>query len=117
MVDKPVGRPKKEMDWKLFDSILQFGAKLIDCSEVCEMSEDTIQRKVKEEFDCTFSEYRDKKMSRMRMKLMQKQYDVAMSGNVQMLVHLGKQYLGQSDKQEIEQTVNEIKIDKQDESL
>jgi len=37
----------------------------------------------------------------MRIKLAQKQYEVAMSGNVTMLIWLGKQYLSQSEKQEL----------------
>jgi AraC-like DNA-binding protein len=105
-----VGRPEKEFDWKLIDSILQFGARLIDCCEMLEVSEDTVQRKIKSEFDCTFSEYRERKMSKMRMKLLQKQFDVAMSGNVALLIWLGKQHLGQVDKQEAELKSGEIKI-------
>jgi len=112
-----IGRPKKELDWKLIDSILQFGARLIDCSEMCEMSDDSIQKRIREEYNCTFSEYRDRKMSKMRMKLLQKQYDVAMQGNVALLIWLGKQHLGQQDKQEVTSFVNEIKIKKEDENL
>ncbi len=36
--------------------------------------------------------------------LRRKQYEIAMSGNTTMLIWLGKQALGQSDKQEILQT-------------
>jgi hypothetical protein len=112
-----IGRPEKEIDWKLLDSILQFGARLIDCSEMLEVSDDTIQRKIKDSFDCTFSEYRERKMSKMRMKLLQKQFDVAMSGNVALLIWLGKQHLNQSDKQEqsINHNVDKLVIDFNDE--
>ncbi len=95
---KKLGAPEKEFNWKLLDSVLQFGARLIDCSDMLELSDDTIQRRIKKEHDCTFSEYRNRKMSKMRMKLLQKQYDVAMKGNVSMLIWLGKNHLGQSDK-------------------
>jgi len=105
-----VGRPQKEMDWKLIDSILQFGARLVDCSEICEMSDDSIQRRIKEEFGLTFSEYREKKMSRIRMKLLQKQYDVAMAGNPAMLIWLGKNLLGQSDKTEVKASTEAVKL-------
>jgi len=94
------GRPRKELDWKTLDNILQFGARLLDCSDLCEVSEDLIQKRIREKFDCTFSEYRERKMSKMRMKLLQKQYDVAMKGNVALLIWLGKQHLGQKDKHE-----------------
>lgn len=36
-----------------------------------------------------------------KMSLRRKQLEVAKSGNVTMLIWLGKQYLGQSDKQEV----------------
>jgi hypothetical protein len=105
-----MGRPEKVIDWKLLDSILQFGARLIDCSEMLDMSDDSIQNKIKEEFGCTFSEYRERKMSKMRMKLLQKQFDVAMSGNTALLIWLGKQHLGQSDKME----TKSIEVSKED---
>lgn len=41
-----------------------------------------------------------------RQSLRRKQFKAAESGNSTMLVWLGKQYLGQSDKQEIAQTVD-----------
>ena len=100
---KEGGRPIKEIDWKLLDSVLQFGAKLMDCSDILEASDDTIQKRIREQFGITFSEYRERRMSKMRMRLLQKQYDVAMQGNVALLIWLGKQHLGQTDKQEINQ--------------
>ena len=95
-----VGRPEKEMDWKLLDSVLQYGASLIDCAELLEMSEDSIQRKIKEKSGVTFSEYREAKKSKIRMKLRQKQFEMAMNGNVALLIWLGKNELGQKDKLE-----------------
>ena len=38
-----------------------------------------------------------------RIELKQMQWDMAMNGNVQMLIWLGKQYLGQSDKPQIKE--------------
>ncbi len=113
------GRPEKEFDWKVLDSILQFGANLIDCSELLDVSEDTVQRKIKSEYGCTFTEYRAKKMGRMRVKLLQKQYEMAQNGNVALLIWLGKQHLGQSDKQEnsIDLSKIQINIDKKDSDL
>lgn len=106
---KVTGRPSIEIDWKLLDSILEFGARLIDCSGILDVSDDLIQKRIREKFDCTFSEYRELKMSKMRMRLLQKQYDVAMKGNVAMLIWLGKQHLNQTDKIESKEKA-EIKI-------
>jgi len=99
-MSKKMGRPEKEMNWVLLDSILQLGARLIDCAEMLDMSEDSVQNKIKDEYGCTFSVYRERKMSKIRMRLLQKQYDVAMLGNVSMLIWLGKNILNQSDKME-----------------
>lgn len=104
---KNVGRPQSEINWELLDSVLELGARLIDCSDFLKVSEDTIQNKIRERFGLTFSQYRDKKLSKMRMKLLQKQFEIAMKGNVALLIWLGKQHLGQSDKQEI---VNDSKV-------
>jgi len=49
-----------------------------------------------------FSEYKNKRKETLRINLLKKQYDVAMAGNVSMLIWLGKNELGQKDK--IEQT-------------
>lgn len=95
---KAQGRPKIELDWNLINGVLQFGARLLDCSELCKVSDDVIQSRIKEEFGITFTEYRNRKMSSMRMKLLQKQFDVAMQGNIAMLIFLGKNHLGQADK-------------------
>ena len=109
---------KKDIDWHNLDSILEFGARLKDCEEIVGVSQDTLQRRIKEKCGLTFTEYRDLKMSKMRMKLLQKQYDVAMKGNVSMLIWLGKQHLGQKDKHENTNLGKlEINIDKQDKGL
>lgn len=92
------GRKEIEINWTALDGILQYGAKLIDCSDVLDLSEDTIQRAIKKKTGGTFSEYRDLKMSKMRIKLLQKQFESAMAGNTTMQIWLGKQILGQTDK-------------------
>ena len=55
----------------------------------------------------------------MRINLLKKQYDVAMSGNVSMLIWLGKNELGQVDKVEskIDATSIQINIDNSDVEL
>lgn len=104
------GRPKgtgKPFNWVLLDGLLKIGGRLKDCQDIMELSHDVIQRTIKREKGVGFTEYRDLKMSRMRTTLLQKQYETAMSGNVVMLIWLGKQHLGQAEK--IEQQ-NDVKI-------
>lgn len=109
-MDKKIGRPHKEINWDKLDAALQFGARMIDICGICDISENTVVKAIKEKHEVSFSEYRDLKMSTMRARLLQKQFDVAMAGNVTMLIWLGKQHLDQKDKSEIESRVNTIQI-------
>lgn len=95
---KRVGRPDVIIDWGKLDSLLALGATLMDCSDILGCSEDTIEKNLRVKFKLKFSEYREKKLSTTRVKLRQKQIDVALKGNVTMLIWLGKQMLNQSDK-------------------
>lgn len=98
--NKSVGRPQIEINWDKLDAALQFGARMLDCCGLLDTTENTINKYIMQKHGVTFSEYRELKMSTMRTKLLQKQFDVAMSGNVVMLIWLGKQHLHQVDKVE-----------------
>lgn len=101
---------RAKFDWDVLNAILQYGSSLADASDIIGVSEDTIERRIKKQYKLKFAEYRQKKMSKTRYKLRQKQIEVAMSGNVTMLIWLGKNLLDQADKQEIDTNINEIKI-------
>ena len=110
--------PKIDFDWSKLDAILQYGAKLTDAADIMNVHPDTVSKKIKTKYKMSFPEYREKKMSVTRVKLYQKQIDVAMAGNVSMLIWLGKNILGQSDKVESELAQKiEVLIDKQDTKL
>lgn len=98
-----------DFDWKVLDAILQFKPTGKVCAEIMGVSHDTIERRIKEKFNMTFAEYRESKMAGMKMNLSKKQYEVAMSGNVTMLIWLGKQWLDQKEKVE-ENSTQEIKL-------
>jgi hypothetical protein len=112
------GRPHKPFDWDKLNAILQYGANLSDASEIMGVSEDTILRRIKKEHGMEYATYKNKKMGKVRIGLLRKQVEVAMSGNVSMLIWLGKQHLDQKDKQEIEQlSQSTIRIEKIEENL
>jgi hypothetical protein len=69
-----------------------------DCVYYMGISASTIERRIRDEFDMTFNAYRDLKMTDVRMKISDKQIEVALQGDPTLLKHLGAQYLGQSDK-------------------
>jgi hypothetical protein len=65
-------------------------------------SEATISRRFASEID--------KGRSQLHKSLRRKQLEVALGGNIAMLIWLGKQFLGQTDKQDIQTTKREIRV-------
>ena len=97
------GRPRISMDEEIFTAWDQLDALIVwasaeHCAEKLGMSVDTLTRRIKEKKGMTFPEYKDLKKGALRANLFKKQYEVAMSGNPTMLIFLGKNELGQSDK-------------------
>lgn len=109
---------KKELNYDALDAMLQFKVNKKFCAEYLEMSEDTLERRLREDKDKTFTEYHQLKMGRTAIKLQQKSIDMAMRGNVTMMIFCLKNLAGWSDKQEVVQTTEiKINIDSEDEGL
>jgi len=72
-------------------------ASWLDCPE------DTIALRVEEHTGLKFADYYAKKRGKGKVSLRRKQFQTALAGDKTLLIWLGKQYLGQSDKIEIEQ--------------
>lgn len=109
-----MARPTKKLEEIKFDGWDQLDALIIwasqeYCAEKLGISVDSLTRRLNEK-GYGFAEYKRKRQEPMRINLLKKQYDVAMAGNVSMLIWLGKQHLGQSDKQEVSHDVNRIEI-------
>jgi len=116
-----LGRPRIDINWSQFDKLCGLQCTLREISSYFDCSEDTIENRCKEEHDMLFSEYYAQKAGKGKVSLRRKQFDVAMAGNNTMLIWLGKQYLGQMDKQEtkIDNTIkiNEVNLDQDDMGL
>ena len=97
-VRKPMGRKPIEIDWDTFNKLCSFPIKQDDISWILDVSVDKLANEIRAKFDMTFSEYMTKRQATLRLSLLQKQYQVAMNGNVSMLIWLGKNWLGQRDK-------------------
>lgn len=108
-----MGRPRKDFDWILLDSLCGLDAHLDYCAEKQiqkwgeELNQRTIfrtraviERRIRERYGLTFREYREKKKEPLRISLRKKQIDIALKGNVTMLIWMGKQHLGQTEKVE-----------------
>ena len=95
-----LGVPKIEINWEELDKLCQICCSLVEIAGWFDCSEDTIERRVKEKHGITFAEYYKKKSAGGKISLRRKQFQAALSGNITMMIWLGKQHLDQSDKQE-----------------
>lgn len=83
--------------WDQLEALAVWGSAEF-CAKKLGMSPDTLDRRLKEKYGHGFAEYKHKIQEPLRINLMKKQYEVAMGGNTALLIWLGKQYLGQSEK-------------------
>jgi hypothetical protein len=117
-----MARPTKDLEemefngWDQLDALIVWASQVY-CAEKLGINIDTLSARIKERTGLSFSEYKQQKKEPLRINLLKKQYDVAMAGNVSMLIWLGKNELGQKDKSEVAQGVYEIKIDSDDERV
>lgn len=99
-----------EIKWDEFDKLCGMQCSLEEIASWFDCSADTIERSVKREHGVKFAEYFEQKRGKGKIALRRKQYEVALGGNIPMLIWLGKQYLDQKDKQENESKVESIQI-------
>ena len=110
-----MARPTKNLEdiefngWDQLDALIVWSDESY-CAERLGINRDTLAARIKERTGLSFSAYKNEKKEAMRTNLRKKQYDVAMAGNVSMLIWLGKNELGQKDKLESDFTVSELKI-------
>lgn len=90
---KKTGRPKLQIDGKLVEKLAGIGCPNKEIASIVGCSVDTLDR----HFADVITKGRENGKTRLR----KKQIEVALAGNVSMLIFLGKNMLGQSDKQEI----------------
>lgn len=94
--------PRKLLDWKQLDLLLQMHATAEEAAAFFSMSVDTLDRRVREEHGITFAEYATPKKALGRMSLRRAQFVTAVNQkNVAMQIWLGKNLLDQKDRQEI----------------
>lgn len=89
----PGGRPPLEINVEMLEALAERSLTQADCAAVLGCSVDTIQRR--------YLEVYDRGLQKCRASLRRKQFEMAQAGNVTMLIWLGKNLLGQSDKTEV----------------
>jgi hypothetical protein len=89
-----MARPLKIIDPKLVRNLASIFCSMEQIAIACDCSVDTLERR--------FADIIKAGRETGKTSLLKKQFEVAMSGNVGLLIWLGKQYLGQSDVEKTE---------------
>jgi len=103
-----MARPRKEIDTGVLERLAAIDCSLKEMAAVLNVHEDTLRD--------NYSSYIAKGREQGKIKLRNKMFDVAMKGNVAMLIWLSKQRLGYAEKQEINNN-NVHSVDNQDAML
>jgi uncharacterized protein YbcV (DUF1398 family) len=96
----------KNVDMVQLKAICRMKPTLKDCAAFFEVSEDTIEARIRKEYKCTFSEFREQNMVHTRFSLIRTAIRKAENGDNTMLIFCLKNLCGWADKQE------QITIDK-----
>jgi hypothetical protein len=95
------GRKKKEVNWNIVDNLCKIQCTEIEIASALDVSIQLLNERIKEVYGKTFIEYWQEKAAGGKKSLRRKQFQLALEGDKTMLVWLGKQYLGQTDKHEL----------------
>ena len=101
-----MARPKADIDWNKVDKYLQAQCNGTGIAGLLGIAPITLYRACEEKYKVNFEAYSAQKKGEGKELLRAKQFEMVMNGNVTMAIWLGKQYLGQRDKSEIDHTVN-----------
>lgn len=100
------GRPQKVIDQEQFEKLCGLQCTLDEFCCYFDCDDKTLEKWCKNTYKMNFSEIFKIKKGKGKISLRRKQFEVALSGNPTMLIWLGRNMLGQTDKYEIEQTVS-----------
>lgn len=96
------GRPKKDFSWERLESLCQRKMSLLDCAEIMQCSDRTIEKKIRAKYNQTFFEFREQKMAKTRIRLIEKILTMADAGNLSALIFSLKNMCGWSDVSKVQ---------------
>ena len=97
------GRPKKEIDLDEFEKLCRMQCTEEEIANFFDMTRDTLIERVKDNYEGqSFSTVYKQFADEGKISLRRAQFQKALSGNVAMLIWLGKQILNQKEKTEQE---------------
>jgi len=97
---RKAGRPRIEFDLSQVEGFGQIGATATEIAAVLPASQSTIEHRMADR-ESDFSKAYQKGLGALKMSLRRKQIQLALAGNPTQLIWLGKQLLGQTDRQEL----------------
>ena len=97
-------------DWNQIEKMAYIQCTGEEMAAVLGVDYDTLQSACKRDHKVKFSDWIKQKASGGKMSLRRLQYTTAQSGNVSMLIWLGKNWLGQKDKSDEEITNEQSQI-------
>ena len=103
------GRPKKQIDKAQFEKLCGIFCSRDDICDFFEVSKDTLIRWCKATYNATFETIYKKYSSKGRCSLRRYQFNIA-EKNAAMAIFLGKNYLGQTDRDPLELKYLEARI-------
>lgn len=105
--------------WDKLDGLLAHKMSLVVCAEMLGCHENSIKNHIKDRYGITFTEYAERKLSPMKVKLVQKAIQMALAGDRTMMIFSLKNICKWSDNTEntIDISKIQINVEKQDESL
>jgi Zn-dependent peptidase ImmA (M78 family) len=100
-MDNKGGRPKTEIDLETLNKLIGIQCTAEEIASYFEVSIDTIDRRLQEAYNMGFAEYFKQNKGKGKVSLRRAQFQSAIDGNTTMQIWLGKNWLNQTDKQEL----------------
>ena len=99
------GRKEVKIDWEFVKAHLKAQCSAPGIASLIGVSKETLYLRCPKDLGIKFDELRQSMRESGKELLRKKQFELAIKGHTGMLVWLGKQYLGQSDKADIKADV------------
>lgn len=96
-----MGRPPKEINDEQLKVCLSLGADLRDCANFLDVSQDSIQRYIREKYDVTFAAFREEQLSKTKLSLIQSALMQAKKGNTALMIFALKNLAKWTDRIDI----------------
>lgn len=89
---------KSPFNWEQLDKLLALKPSLVTCADILGVHENTIKNHIKARFGLTYTEYAARKLSKTRVKLVQKAIESALAGNATLMIFCLKNLCEWQDK-------------------